>query len=55
MFVCAPLVCLVPQGEPEKGIRSPGSKLTGDCDPPHECWEMNQGPLEEQLDSALNH
>ena len=28
--------------------------ITDGCEPPHGCWELNSGPLEEQSVSALN-
>ena len=33
---------------PEEGVREPGTGLTGGCDLPCGCWELNMGPLEEQ-------
>lgn len=32
-----------------EGVRSPGTELTGSCEQPHGCWELNVGLLEEQL------
>ena len=32
---------------PEEGIRSPGTGVTDDYEPPCGCWESNLGPLEE--------
>ena len=33
---------------PEEGIRSLGTGVTGGCELPCGCWELNPGPLEEQ-------
>ena len=40
-YVCAPCVCLVPE---ELRIR-----VTDRFEPPRRCWELNPGPLQEQL------
>jgi len=32
-----------------KGVRSPGTGVTDRCELPCGCWELNLGPLEEQL------
>jgi hypothetical protein len=29
----------------EKGVESPGNRVTDDCEPPSRCWELNLGPL----------
>lgn len=34
------------QGEVRVGSSGPG--VTGDCEPLYECWELNQGPSQEQ-------
>ena len=34
---------------PEEGIGSPGAGVTDGCEPLCECWELNLGPLEQQL------
>lgn len=34
--------------ESEEGVRSLGTGVTDDCEPPHWCWELNPGPLQEQ-------
>lgn len=36
--------CLLPQRS--EGIRSPGTGATVGCEPPHEYWELNPGPLQ---------
>jgi hypothetical protein len=28
-----------------EGARSPGTGVTGGCDPPYRCWEINPGAL----------
>ena len=33
---------------PEEGFRFPGTGVTAHGKPPHGCWELSQGPLEEQ-------
>lgn len=40
-----------------ESVRSPGTRVTDNCEPPCDCWELNSGPQEEQqvlLTSALN-
>lgn len=32
-----------------QGVRSPGTGVTDSCELPWGCWELNPGPLEEQL------
>jgi hypothetical protein len=32
----------------EGSVGSHETTITGSCEPPHECWESNSGPLEEQ-------
>ena len=32
----------------KEGVRSPGTGITDGCEPPHGCWKLNLGPLEEQ-------
>lgn len=44
--MCVLCVCLVPQG-PEEGVSS-GTGATNGWELPHGCWELKQGPLEEQ-------
>jgi hypothetical protein len=41
---CAQYLCRL-----KEGIRSPGTGITGCCKPSCGCWELNPGPLEEQL------
>lgn len=36
------------------GVRFPGAETTDSNDLPYKCWKLNTGPLEEQLNSALN-
>lgn len=48
LFVCAPHVCLCPW-QPEESMRSPGTGVTGGCEPSFGCFELNPGPLEEQV------
>jgi hypothetical protein len=31
----------------QSSIRSPGARLTDDCELPCGCWELNQGPVED--------
>lgn len=45
MYVFAPYVRLV-SWEPEEGIRSPESGITGSCKLLCGCWEPNSGPLQ---------
>ena len=35
-------------GDPEKGVRTPGTEIIDVCEPPWEYWELNLGPLQEQ-------
>ena len=42
-------VCAWCSHRPEEGIRSPGTGVKGGCKLPCECWELNLGPLKEQL------
>ena len=37
---------LLSSDTPEEGIRDP---ITDGCEPPCACWELNSGPLKEQL------
>ena len=39
----------------EEGIRFPATAVTDGYKPPWRCWELNQGPQQEQQESALNH
>lgn len=32
----------------EEGIGFPGTRITGSCEPPRECYELNPGPLQDQ-------
>jgi hypothetical protein len=32
-----------------EGVGCPGTGVTGSCELPHGCWELNPGPLKEQL------
>jgi hypothetical protein len=36
---------LLSSDKPEEGIGA----ITDGCEPPYGCWELNSGPLEEQL------
>lgn len=47
MSVSVPYVCLVTK-EVSRGAQIPGTGVMGDCEPPHKCWEPDQGPLQEQ-------
>ena len=38
----------------KKIVGSPGTGATDGCELPRGCWELNTGPLQEQL-STLNH
>jgi hypothetical protein len=42
MCVCIPHMCQ------ERDIESPGTGVTGSCELPCVCWELNLGPLEHQ-------
>jgi hypothetical protein len=46
IHVCVAYVCLVPK-EAREGIRSLGTGVRDDCEPPSGCWESNPG-LQEQ-------
>lgn len=48
MYRCTPLVCLAPL-EAKRGIGSLESRITDFCELLCGCWELNQGPREEQL------
>lgn len=55
MHVCVPGTCMLQrQGE---GVGSLEIGVTDSCEMPYECWELNQGPLEEhsQFSHPLNH
>ena len=41
-------ICWVPV-EARRGPTSPWTGVTGGCEPLCGCWELNPGPLEEQL------
>lgn len=30
----------------EEGVRSPGTWVPDDCEPPWGCWKLNPGPLQ---------
>lgn len=52
MYVCASYVCLEPGKRvlvAEEGTGSPGTGVTGRCEPPSVYWESNPGSLQEQL------
>jgi hypothetical protein len=36
--------------EAEEGVRTPGTGVTDAREPPSGCWELNPGPLQEQLE-----
>ena len=40
-------MCAVPI-EAREGVRSPRTGVTGGCELPCGCWELNSGPLEEE-------
>lgn len=48
MHVYVPCACRCPWG-PEDGITSPGTAVTGDCEPSCGSCELDPGPLQEQL------
>jgi hypothetical protein len=48
MYVCVPQACLDPP-RPEEGIGSPMPKATNSCELSFGCWELNMGPLKEQV------
>lgn len=33
--------------ESEEAVGSPRTRITGRCEPPHECWESDLSPLQE--------
>jgi hypothetical protein len=33
---------------PEQGVKAPGTRVTGSCDPTYRNWELNWDPLQEQ-------
>ena len=35
-------------GGHNKGVGSPGTRVTNSCELPCGCWELNPGPLQEQ-------
>jgi hypothetical protein len=46
IYICIMFMkCLQRPGE---GIRPAGTVVTGNCELPFGCWELNSGPLEEQ-------
>jgi len=51
MYVCVLCVCR----RAEEGVGSPGTGVRNCCEPPFGHLELNQGSLEEQAASALNH
>jgi hypothetical protein len=42
------ITCMQRPQRPEEGSETPGTGVTGGCEPPWGCWELNTGPLEEQ-------
>lgn len=41
-------MCLATE-ETQRGIRSSATGVTDSCESPCECWELNLGPLQEQV------
>lgn len=53
IHICAPCAC---PWRPEENVKSPGTGVTGVCDPPRGRWEPNPGPLPgQQVLSPLSH
>ena len=52
MWVFCLQACLcttcVPGTEEVKGVRSPGTGVTGMCELSYRCWDLNIDPLEEE-------
>lgn len=48
LFMCVYHMCPQYTLTPEEGIGSLGTRLTGGCEPPYGCWELNPGLLQEQ-------
>jgi hypothetical protein len=46
-YLHAPCACLVAM-ETTRGMRSLGPGTMDGCEPPCGCWELDQGPLQEQ-------
>lgn len=55
LFICMPVspACIsvynVHVWKPGEDTGSPGTEVTSGCELPCRCWELNLGPLEEQL------
>lgn len=47
LYACMPTVCL-DLAELRRGVRSPGTGVLKDCEPPHGAWELSSDPLEVQ-------
>jgi hypothetical protein len=41
-------MCARSPKRPEEDIRSPGAEVLDSCELPHQEWEQNPGPLQEQ-------
>ena len=41
-------ICAWSLWRPEDSLRSSGTEVTGNCEMPCGCWDLNPGPLEEQ-------
>lgn len=52
MSVCLPSECKC-LWKPKQGIISSRERITESGEQPCRCWELNQGPMEEQLLSHL--
>ena len=48
LFVCCLFLSVLTGWTPVCQKRASGHVIDG-CEPPFECWELNSGPLEEQL------
>lgn len=46
LHVCLCIVCMQCLQSPAKGVRSPGTGLTNECDLPCGYWDSNPYPLE---------
>ena len=51
VYIYTMCVCTCCLWSPEVGIRASATRATDSCG----CWELNLGPLEEEMDRALNH
>jgi hypothetical protein len=52
IYVCSVSMCVQCPQRSEEDVRSPGTGMADDCDPPCVYWELNPGLLQEE---ALQH